>query len=121
MNHEDSKSHFASICEYLWTRYDRPNMSNTERENMHSSSAEMARCAWNITVRSKGIERIKAELNDICNSCFGGEFLADIVLADASNIKLHEYPDDNAQFDRVEVLTKNGKPQAIVHLPGEPT
>ncbi|MBO7329089.1 MAG: hypothetical protein J6W00_10010 [Lentisphaeria bacterium] len=120
MSAENTKQHFAEICECIWDKIQQQEkLDKKAAAAMRRFIANFTMIAWNACIMQKTYSDVKKFLTKFAEEKFGGEHHALQSLLDAAELKWREYRDDKDIISYAEVKQINGKPQAIAYLKDE--
>ena len=120
MSAENTKQHFAEICECIWDKIQQQEKLDKKTASaMRRFIVNFTMIAWNACIMQKTYSDVKKFLNKFAEEKFGGEHPARQSLLDAAELKWREYRDDKDIISYVEIKQINGKPQAIAYLKDE--
>ena len=120
MSAENTKQHFAEICECIWEKIQQQEKQDKKTAAaMRRFIANFTMIAWNACIMQKTYSDVKKFLTKFAEEKFGGEHHALQSLLDAAELKWREYRDDKDIISYAEVKQINGKPQAIAYLKDE--
>lgn len=120
MSKEDTKRHFAEICESIWSKIEhQERLEKATAEKMRQIVANMAMIAWNMCLIHKSADETKKALRRLAEEKYDGSPCALTPLMDTAELKWLDYRDDHELISKVEVKTVDGKPKAVAYLKGE--
>ena len=120
MSKEDTKRHFAEICETIWSKIEhQERLEKATAEKMRQIVANMAMIAWNMCLIHKSADETKKALRRLAEEKYDGSPCALTPLMDTAELKWLDYRDDHELISKVEVKTVDGKPKAVAYLKGE--
>ena len=120
MSAENTKKHFAEICECLWDKAQyQENLDKEVVSAMRKFIATFTMIAWNACIKQKTYSDVKKFLNKFTEENFGSGHSASQYVFDAAELKWREYREDTDTIASVDVKNVNGKPQAIAYLTDE--
>ena len=120
MSAENTKLHFAEICECIWNKIQgQKKLDKKTAASMRQFVANFTMVAWNACIAQKTFADVKKFLNKFADENFDGDPCALYPLLDAAELKWREYRNDKNFVVRAEVQTVKGKPQVIVYLKDE--
>ena len=120
MSAENTKQHFAEICECIWDKIQQQEKLDKKTASaMRRFIVNFTMIAWNACIMQKTYSDVKKFLNKFAEEKFGGEHPARQSLLDAAELKWREYQNDKDIISYAEVKQINGKPQAIAYLKDE--
>jgi len=115
--YEETKEHFAEICECIWNRILSEEKMDEETANeMRECTAQFALLAWNMSNLYRSLADTKKSLQRFADQYYDGLSDATDPMFDAAELKWREYREDNRIIASVEVKTVNGKPRAIASI-----
>lgn len=120
MSKEDTKRHFAEICETIWSKIEhQERLEKATAEKMRQIVANMAMIAWNMCLIHKSADETKKALRRLAEEKYDGSPCALTPLMDTAELKWLDYRDDHELISKVEVKAVDGKPKAVAYLKGE--
>lgn len=120
MSAENTKLHFAEICECIWNKIQgQKKLDKKTAASMRQFVANFTMVAWNACIAQETFADVKKFLNKFADENFDGDPCALYPLLDAAELKWREYRNDKNFVVRAEVQTVKGKPQVIVYLKDE--
>ena len=120
MSKEETKRHFAELCECIWDKIESLGQVDSENaESMRQIVVNFAMIAWNMCLIHKSFSNTKKVLREFAAESYESSQCALIPLLETAELKWHEYPNDKETITSVEVKIVNGKPKAIAYLKGE--
>lgn len=120
MSAENTKLHFAEICECIWNKIQgQKKLDKKTAASMRQFVANFTMVAWNACIAQKTFADVKKFLNKFADENFDGDPCALLPLLDAAELKWREYRNDKNIIASAEVKTVNGKPQVIAYLKDE--
>jgi len=120
MSKEETKQHFAEICECIWNKIEsQDNLDRKTADSMRKIVANFAMTAWNMSLAHSSIGELKKSLKKFAEANYEGSPCAMIPLMDAAELKWREYRHDTDFIVKADVEISNGKPHAVAYLKGE--
>lgn len=120
MSKEETKRHFAELCECIWDKIESLGQVDSENaESMRQIVVNFAMIAWNMCLIHKSFPDTKKVLREFAAENYESSQCALIPLLETAELKWHEYPNDKETITSVEVKIVNGKPKAMAYLKGE--
>ncbi len=120
MSAENTKQHFAEICECIWSKIQ--GQEKLDRETaaaMRNFVVNFSMVAWNACIIHNTFADAKKFLHKFADENFDGDQCALLPLLDAAELKWREYRNDKNIIAGAEVKTVNGKPQVIAYFKDE--
>ena len=120
MSAENTKNHFAEICEYIWNKIQgQEKLDRKTAAAMRNFVVNFSMVAWNACIIHNTFADAKKFLHKFADENFDGDQCALLPLLDAAELKWREYRNDKNIIAGAEVKTVNGKPQVIAYLKDE--
>ena len=120
MSAENTKQHFAGICECIWNKIQgEEKLDRKTAAAMRKFVVNFSMVAWNACCIQKSFADVKAFLKKFAEENFDGDQCALLPLLDAAELKWRKYRDDKNIIANAEVKTVNGLPQVIAYLKDE--
>lgn len=120
MKQDESKQHFAEICETIWHKIEsQQKLDRATAEGMRQVVANMAMMAWNMCLIHNSLSETQKDLRKFAADNYDSDPCALIPLMDAAELKWHDFRGDHGFIARAEVKTVAGKPQVFAYLKGE--
>ena len=120
MSAENTKQHFAEICECIWNKIQgQEKLDRKTAVAMRNFVVNFSMVAWNACIIQKSFADVKKFLHKFTEENFNGDQCALLPLLDAAELKWREYRNDKNIIASAEVKTVNGKPQVIAYLKDE--
>ena len=120
MSAENTKQHFAGICECIWNKIQgEEKLDRKTAAAMRNFVVNFSMVAWNACCMQKSFADVKAFLKKFAEENFDGDQCVLLPLLDAAELKWRKYRDDKNIIANAEVKTVNGLPQVIAYLKDE--
>ena len=120
MSREETKQHFAEICETIWGKIESQQQVDAENaESMRQIVTSFAMIAWNKCLEHTSFAETQKALRKLAAVGYENSPCALIPLMDTAELKWHDFRNDLEPIAKAEVKMVDGAPKAIAYLEGE--